>query len=114
MNLDHIKMTRTYDVNNVIVRGKACDCHCIVCDTPLIARQGQKNIDHFAHDFSNREVDCKWSGETELHLRVKEYLSNVPNFLVPIGINNPTIESLRIDNVLLEMRYDPTANTIVN
>jgi hypothetical protein len=107
-------MTRAYDVNNVIVdvkavkRGKSCDCHCIVCDTPLIARQGKKNIDHFAHDFSNGEVDCKWSGETELHLRVKEYLSNVPNFLVPIGINNPTIESLRIDNVLLEMRYDPT------
>jgi competence CoiA-like predicted nuclease len=110
VNLDHIKMTRAYDVNNVIVdvkavkRGKSFDCHCIVCDTPLIARQGEKNISTFAHDPAYGEVTCAWSGETELHLRVKEYLSNVPNLLVPIGINNPTIELLRIDNVLLEMR----------
>lgn len=107
-------MTRAFDVNKEIVdvktvkNGKSCDCQCIVCYSPLIAKQGKKNSWHFAHDFSSGEVDCQWSGETELHLRVKEYISKVPSISIPIGINNPKIETLQIDNVLFEMRYDPT------
>ena len=51
---------------------------------------------------------CSWSGETELHLRVKEYLSNSPVLNVPIGIHEPIMEVLGIDEVKLDMKYDPT------
>ena len=107
-------MTRAFDVNNKIVEvdnvknGKSCDCKCITCHGPLVARQGEKNSWHFAHDFSSGEVDCPWSGETELHLRVKEYFSKSKRLSIPIGINNPVIESLPIEDVRFEMRYAPT------
>ena len=113
-NLDHIKMTRAVDKNGTVVtienadNGKGCNCYCIECDSPLIAKQGDDRAKHFAHDFSNGKVMCKWSGETELHLRVKDYLEKSPSLLIPIGINNPTIQSLPIDDVQLEMRHDPT------
>ena len=80
MRLEHIKMTRALNELDEIVgiqkvkNGKGCNCHCIVCNSPLIARQGKKRSWHFAHDTSQGEIDCAWSGETELHLRVKEYL----------------------------------------
>jgi len=114
VKLQHVKMTRGIGVNDLIVsiedskNGKSCECICIVCHSPLIARQGEKNSWSFAHDFSTGEVDCAWSGETELHLRVKEYLSNSPTLNVPIGIHDPIMEVLKIDEIKLEMKYDPT------
>lgn len=114
MNLSHIKMTRALNETDEITsidnvdNGKGCNCHCIVCQTPLIARQGKKNSWHFAHDTSSGEVDCAWSGETELHLRVKEYLSKVKSLAVPIGIHSPVTESIEIEDALVEMRFDPT------
>lgn len=104
-------MTRALDETDEITsidNGKGCNCHCIVCQTPLIARQGKKNSWHFAHDTSSGDVDCAWSGETELHLRVKEYLSIAKSIDVPIGIHNPVTESIEIENALVEMRFDPT------
>lgn len=107
-------MTRAVDELDEIVEvkdvknGKACNCHCIVCNFPLIARQGNKRSWHFAHDTSQGEVDCVWSGETELHLRVKEYLSKAKHLKLPIGIHQPTMEKIDIDEALVEMRFDPT------
>lgn len=114
MRLEHIKMTRALNELDEIVgiqkvkNGKGCNCHCIVCNSPLIARQGKKRSWHFAHDTSQGEIDCAWSGETELHLRVKEYLSKVGSIKIPIGIHEPKIEELEIDEAQVEMRFDPT------
>lgn len=107
-------MTRAVDALDEIVEvknvknGKACNCHCIVCDFPLIARQGNKRSWHFAHDTSQGEIDCVWSGETELHLRVKEYLSKANYLKLPIGIHQPIMETIDIDEAQVEMRFDPT------
>ncbi len=117
MQLQHIKMTRAVDVNDKIIdiataeNGKSCKCFCIVCKTPLIARQGQERSWSFAHDFSNGEIDCKWSGETELHLRVKEYLAKQRMINVPIGINEPSVGIIEIDSVEVELRIDPINRT---
>lgn len=114
MNLSHVKMTRAVNKLDEIVEvknvknGKACDCNCIVCNSPLIARQGSKRSWHFAHDTSQGDIDCVWSGETELHLIVKEYLSKATYINVPIGIHQPTTESIHIDEAQVEMRFDPT------
>ena len=107
-------MTRALDETDNITsidnvdNGKACNCHCIVCQTPLIARQGKKRSWHFAHGTSSGDVECAWSGETELHLRVKEYLSTANQILVPIGIHQPSFETIKIEDTLVEMRFDPT------
>lgn len=107
-------MARALDETDNIIsidnvdNGKACNCHCIVCQTPLIARQGKKRSWHFAHDTSSGDVECAWSGETELHLRVKEYLSTANQILVPIGIHKPSFETIKIEGTLVEMRFDPT------
>lgn len=107
-------MTRATDVNGEIIpiekssNGKACGCLCIVCNTPLIARQGEFNSWHFAHDISTEYVDCSWSGETELHLKVKEYFLNLSTLNIPIGIHDPIMEMLEIDDVKVEIKYDDT------
>ena len=114
MSLQHVKMTKAIDTNGVVVdiknskNGKSCNCRCIVCHAPLIARQGEKYSKHFAHDFSAGKVDCSWSGETELHLKVKEYFSKLSTFKVPIGIHDPIMEMIKIDDVKLEMRHELT------
>lgn len=114
MGLKHVKMTRAIDANGEVIdiesskNGKSCNCRCIVCHSPLIARQGEKYSKHFAHDFSAGTVDCSWSGETELHLKVKEYFSKLSAFRVPIGIHDPIMEMITIDDVNIEMRHETT------
>ena len=50
------------DVSEV-PRGKACGCFCAECRTPLIARQGEVNVHHFAHQ-DRRE--CRQALEASL------------------------------------------------
>ncbi|MDW2322699.1 competence protein CoiA family protein [Vibrio sp. 1159] len=70
-----VKMTRAFDQNGDVVsidhveNGRRCNCTCIVCGTPLLARQGTRNHHHFSHV---TQCNCDWSGETELHLLAKE------------------------------------------
>ena len=52
-------------------RGAGCGCVCPSCSAPLIARQGDENIWHFAH---SQKTDCDY-GETLLHFNSKEILS---------------------------------------
>lgn len=112
MELNHIKMTRAIsEVGKLIAvedasNGRSCNCSCIVCGSALIAKQGKKRSWHFAH--AQNEIDCSWSGETELHLRVKEFISKAPFITLPIGINYPALEEIKIDDTEVEIRLDPT------
>ncbi|MCL9775725.1 hypothetical protein [Vibrio methylphosphonaticus] len=74
--LGHLLMTRAVDkTGNVISikdadNGLKCDCNCIVCDKPVLARQGS-----IAWSFAHVSTQaCSWSGETELHLIAKEVI----------------------------------------
>lgn len=56
------------------LRGLACNCTCICCGEPVIARKGLIREHHFAHH-SNKE-SCFIHRETLLHLYAKEVIRN--------------------------------------
>lgn len=47
-----------------VPRGLACDCVCPQCKAPMIARQGDEKVWHFAHQSLS---DCRGAVETALH-----------------------------------------------
>lgn len=55
-----------------VVKGKDCECVCVACKEPLIARKGKKRAHHFAHF---KDSDCKNAPETALHLLAKEIIA---------------------------------------
>ena len=54
-----------------VENGKKCGCICRKCKGMLIAKHGKIREHHFAHE---QLSDCKYEGETDLHLRAKEIL----------------------------------------
>jgi competence protein CoiA len=65
-----------------VTRGLACQCRCVVCGEPLIARQGTVREHHFAHT-SGREP-CDVSHESLLHRYAKQLIQEAGGLLVPI------------------------------
>ena len=61
-------------------RGMRCECVCVVCRSPLIAKKGSVNRHHFAHAHT---VDCVGAAETALHLLSKELFASLKSFAVP-------------------------------
>jgi len=50
-------------------KGAGCNCICLGCKTPLIARKGERKIHHFAHRASGKR--CGGGLETNAHLWAK-------------------------------------------
>lgn len=65
-----------------VERGLACRCHCVQCQEPLVARQGQVRGHHFAHA-SNREA-CESNHETLLHWYAKRLIVEACGLVVPM------------------------------
>lgn len=65
-----------------VPRGLACRCLCVVCNEPLIARQGDVREHHFAHA-SGREP-CEVSHETLLHRYAKQVIQDAGGLSVPV------------------------------
>src|SRR5690349_11042424 len=63
-----------------VLNGKACACLCPKCRDPLIARQGDRLLHHFAHESG---YACSGAAETALHRIAKQCLSGGAEFLVP-------------------------------
>jgi hypothetical protein len=55
-------------------RGAACDCVCLDCKAPVLAKQGEVLRWHFAHK-ADWEGTCNYSPETALHARAKQMLA---------------------------------------
>lgn len=66
-----------------VPRGLACQCRCVVCDEPLIARQGVIREHHFAHA-SGREP-CDASHESLLHRYAKQVIQEAGGLMVPLN-----------------------------
>jgi hypothetical protein len=64
------------------VRGLACKCRCVVCDEPLIARQGAVRGHHFAH--ASGAEPCDASHESLLHRYAKQVIQESGGLVVPI------------------------------
>lgn len=67
-------------------RGARCGCICPACQQPLIARQGEVRIWHFAHAPG---AECTSGAETALHLAAKEAIRRAGGFMLP-AILHPT------------------------
>ena len=71
--------------------GRACDCTCPGCNTPLIARKGEQNVWHFAHD----GIACAIGAETALHLMAKQILADERSVQLPaVEINLTATDAL--------------------
>jgi hypothetical protein len=60
--------------------GLACGCICPNCSERLIAKKGEVNEHHFAHDFNS---DCVGAPESALHLLAKEVISQGRELFIP-------------------------------
>lgn len=54
-----------------VPRGKACDCYCAACGSPVIAKKGNRTVWHFAH---LSKAACLHAPETALHKAVKQVI----------------------------------------
>lgn len=62
-----------------VASGRACDCVCPGCLSPLQAKKGEQNIWHFAHDGRA----CSTGAETAIHLMAKQILVSERNISLP-------------------------------
>lgn len=63
------------------IRGLACNCFCISCGEPVIARKGLIREHHFAH--SSQKESCNIQRESLLHLYAKEVIRNKLGLQLP-------------------------------
>lgn len=71
---------KVVSINNV-KNGKACNCFCIACNDPLVARNGGKIKAHsFAHTSKPEKRSCLM---TALHRFAQEYLAAQEQILLP-------------------------------
>ena len=61
-------------------RGARCACICPACGQPVVAKQGEVRIWHFAHAPG---AECKAGAETALHLAAKEAIRRAGGFMLP-------------------------------
>lgn len=66
-----------------VARGLACQCRCVGCGEPLMARQGAVRDHHFAHA-SNLEA-CESSFESLLHRYAKQLVVKARGLVVPVS-----------------------------
>jgi hypothetical protein len=63
-----------------VLRGLDCNCSCVHCGGPLVARKGVQRRHHFAH---YRDSSCPGAAESLLHLLAKELLSTGETIALP-------------------------------
>jgi len=112
--LNAVKMTYAKSGSGEIVciddveNGLGCNCFCLDCGGQLKARQGAIKQWHFSHHKENDADNCQWSGESEIHMKVKEYLDRHRKLTVPIGFTRPTSFVIHFDDIQLEKSLRPT------
>ena len=98
VNIKHLNRSHLYwgidkatgdvvDIDEVKVRGLNCNCRCAACKGDFIARKGEKNKHHFAHQ-SNYE--CVYANEIAIYILTKKLLEQLqviemPSIPVKIG-----------------------------
>lgn len=73
------KLTEEPMTIDQVASGRACRCLCPECGTALVAKKGEKNAHHFAHDHLPESIrSCQ---ETALHLAAKTVAAHLIDFL---------------------------------
>lgn len=123
--MQRAKMTMAISHDDSIVsitdvdKGLGCNCHCLGCGTPLVAKKGSSMAHHFAHHVETGAIERECSGalETEIHIRAKRYVQKQRKLLLPVGLISPEPKEFEFQEVLLEKRmtgnkYIPDATAI--
>jgi hypothetical protein len=63
--------------------GSACGCFCAVCGSPLVARKGDVNVWHFAHEAQQERVECLVGAMNLLRRVAADYLRSLPRLMLP-------------------------------
>jgi competence protein CoiA len=63
-----------------VERGLACNCICPQCKEPLVAKQGDIRVWHFAHASGS---DCLGGAESALHLAAKQIIQKHGGLMLP-------------------------------
>jgi len=73
-----------------VPRGLAANCDCLSCRRPLIARQGEVNAWHFAHDFSAGQTElCEYSQMESIREAISWLLPQLDTIRVPAIKDRP-------------------------
>lgn len=79
-----------------VPRGAACGCSCLVCGSPLIARQGEVNEPHFAHEGGQERPDCLVGALNLLRRLAVEELAAMPWCLPDFVVDVPAAGALPV------------------
>ena len=62
-----------------VARGKACNCTCLICGMPMIARKGDEKIHHFAHASADENRRCQTVelNESPWHKQLKQSVADL-------------------------------------
>lgn len=63
-----------------VERGLHCNCNCVACGLPLVARKGPIRRHYFAH---RSNTNCEGAAETVLHRLCKELFLEIDAFAIP-------------------------------
>ncbi len=77
-----------------VSRGLACACVCPKCQAPLIARQGERSVHHFAH--AAETPSCQGAVESALHKMAKQIVADARIIRLPPAFVDINGESERI------------------
>jgi Competence protein CoiA-like family len=66
-----------------VPRGAACGCRCLVCHSPLVAKQGDERDWHFAHEGRQERPECLVGAVNLLHRLAVEYLKAGAEIALP-------------------------------
>lgn len=89
-------------------RGLQCGCICPSCDTPLQARQGEKNAWHFAHatrgTSDQTDQECEYSFYVSVTQMAKQLFSeladiqlSLPGYVYPLEIHKEGYQPLKVN-----------------
>ena len=75
-----------------VARGHACACSCLVCGSPLIAKQGEELEWHFAHEAGQERPECSAGAFNLLRrLAVSEMIARSTWVEQPYSVKNPLL-----------------------
>lgn len=104
-----------------VANGAACGCRCFGCKRPMIAKNGgdpSRMTHHFAHRPEDMVYDCTTAGETALHVRAKEIITQYGRVTLPPtttpGLDGKPVEVTPERSIdLTDVRLEVVAGEVV-
>ena len=109
---DRISDGEMVDASSVS-RGRDCGCICQSCSAPLVARQGDIRVWHFAHatSDSNAEKVCEYSPLVSIRLMAHQILGELDEISLPPAPNESRTEARNapIQSIMIDTRFEESA-----